>query len=235
MESKKIKKFVKERINARRKKRPVRRYTDDQMFEALKRVGGGQRISENEYTKRRTEEDPTAANFYHRFGSFKVIADMVFGPSSSVERIQDIDEEYVVRLLNEFGVKTKEDYKKKADENPEIFPSEYRIMKMFKNYGNLFAAAYAWSINQQLLKCLEVRLTLRKSPTIEDYIDAGINMKLLLRKYVTVRNLNRFVRLLEESYEVTRRNSGKTTEHDGDVFEKQAKEVFKPFSGELQF
>jgi len=235
METDKIKRFVKRRINSNRKKRPVRRYTDEQMFEALRRVGKGERISENGYTRQREKTDPTAACFYARFGSFKAISEMVFGkpPVTSFFK-EKVDEEYMVKLISDFGISTKEQYVSKNKENPEIFPSEYQVLKMFKNYGNLFAASKKWSIDRQLMLCLGVRLKLKKSPNIEEYRKEGINTEMLMRKYVTLKNLNRFVRLLEEAHEVSERNKDKTGTDDEKAIEREEKKVFRPFSEQLR-
>lgn len=229
-----IKKFIKKRINKNRVKRPCRRYTDLELLESLKRVGNNQRISETEYLKAKSETDPSTTIFHKRFGSFNSAVEMLYGLGEPKMPFE-IDEIYMVKLMIEYGIKTKEAYLRKHEADPELFPSEYHVFKLFKNYGNLFEAAKRFSISEQVMRCLELKHNFGgKTPSWEDYSKHGINTALLKKAFVKISILHRKIRLLEEAYEARNRDQSETGENAGSSIEKHEKEMFEPFSRQLR-
>lgn len=235
--NKKIKRFVSSEIRKRKRKgRIYETKTDEELLEILKRVGGETRISDRQYKKNRGDGDPNPLTYYRRFGSWENACEMVWGKKklSINEMLLDkCDETYLIKLVNEFNIRDKKKYLLKRKECPSTFPSVFTVENLFKNFTNLFKAADLFSINEQLMLCLKLRIEMGKCPTVEDYKKAGVNVDLLLRKYVTQKQINKMVRLLEEAYEAKRGNKIKDAEFDGKVLEREKKKEFAPFSCEL--
>lgn len=235
----KIKRFVKSEIKRRKRKGKIyETKTPEELLAVLRRIGGENRISEKQYRRDRQEGDPNPVTYYRRFGSWENACEMVWGkkkPSINEIVLSKCNEEYLVKLVNEFDIKDKKKYILKRKEHPELFPSVNAVESLFKNFSNLFNAAYLFSINEQLVLCLKLRLEMKKCPNLDDYKKAGINVNLLLRKYVTQRQINKMVRILEEAYETKRGNKIKDGEFDGKVLERTEKKEFAPFSEQLRF
>lgn len=233
----KIQKFVKKQIKKTKKSVPVpESKTHDELLSILKRVGGDSRITEKRYNELKEKDDPISLTFHRRFGCWNTPCEMVWGrdPNLKGSFLKDqCDETYLVTLINEYKIKDKSAYLEKRKKYPELFPSVSMIIKMFKNFGNLILAAEKFSLNEQLMKCLAIRIELGRCPTLIDYKDRGVNVDLLLRKYVTQREINKMVRLLEEGYEKSRRNSEQALESNGKVSEREKKKVFTSFPEQL--
>jgi hypothetical protein len=235
--NRKIKRFVRSEIKKRKRKGKIfEMKTPEELLGILKRIGGENRLSEKQYRDARGEGDPNPLTYYRRFGSWNNACEMVWGKKKlSINEIllSKCDEEYLVKLVNEFDVKDKNKYLLKRKEHPEIFPSRKVVESLFKNFTNLFNAAYLFSINEQLVLCLKLRLEMKRCPTMDDYKKAGINVNMLLRKYVTQKQVNKMVRILEEAYETKRGNQVKDVELDGKMLEREEKKEFAPFSDQL--
>lgn len=231
---KRIQKFVRIRYNKERKKRVVPKYVDEDFFSAIKRIGKGERLSENNYTKLREKTDPTTPSFYNRFGSYKNAIEILFGVEPVDIFKPVIDELYMVKVVNEYQIKTGAQYLQKRKQFPDIIPTEYYVIKLFKNYRTLFASANLYSVTLQLRKCLQVKINMSKSPDLSDYSKNGINVKLLIRQFRTLKNLNYKVRLLEEAYEISRRNRDQAEKHDQEAEEREDEKIFKSFSKQLR-
>lgn len=233
-----IKRFVKTEIKRRKKKGKVyETKTDEELLSILKRIGGEKRISESQYRKGRGDGDPNPLTYYRRFGSWENACEMVWGKKAlSIDEMfsEKFDEEAMIRLVNEFNIKDKSTYLEKRKSNPQLIPSPNVVERLFKNFTNLFKAAEMFSINEQLMLCLKLRLEMKKCPTVEDYKRYGINVNLLLRKFITQKQINKMVRLLEEAYETKRGNQVKDVKLDGKMFKREEKKEFAPFSKQLR-
>jgi len=233
----KISRFVKSEIKRRKKKgKTYETKSDEELLQILKRVGGDVRISDKTYKNNRLVGDPNPLTYYRRFGSWKNACEMVWGkkkPSINEILLDKCDETYLIKLVNEFDIRDKKRYLSKRKDYPETFPSVSAVENLFKNFTNLFKAADLFSINEQLMLCLRLRIEMKKCPTVDDYKKAGINVKMLLRKFVTQKQINKMVRILEEAYETTRRDKVEDAEFDGKVLEREKKKEFASFSCEL--
>jgi len=233
-ELKDVKKFVKKNIDKNKQKRVMkinRPFSDSELLDVIRRVGKGQPITESKYKKDKEEGDPSTTLFWKRFGSFNNAVEMIYGRQM---KDMDYDEVYFVNLIIESKVRNQKEYLEKREKLPELFPSVNVVEKLFKNFTNLFKAAEHFDIKNQLMKCLEVKLAIKKAPKIEDYRAAGVNVNILLRKFVLLSEINKRVKLLEEGYEVKRGNQLQTFEDDGKSIERETKRVFTPFSDELR-
>ncbi|MCK9154683.1 MAG: hypothetical protein M0P12_01065 [Paludibacteraceae bacterium] len=229
-----VKKFVKKRIDKAKKKRVVKLnhpFSDLELLNVLRRVGDGHPISETKYKKDKKEGDPSTTLFWKRFGSFNNAVEMIYGKQVKDSRY---DEVYFINLIIESRIKNQNEYLKKHKEMPDIFPSIGSAIRLFKNFGNLLKAAEHFNIKNQLMRCLEVKLAIKRCPRIEDYRDAGINTVLLLSKFVLISEINKRVKLLEEGYEIQRGNKLQTFEDDREGIERETKRMFTSFSSELR-
>lgn len=234
---KKIKRFVAKRIDKNRKKGTnAKRYTEEQLFEAIRRVGKGQRLTGNQYQKRKNPDDPSIYAFHYRFGNFKNVIEMMYGkaPLGETEVPFVIDELYLVKLVVEYDITNSKEYLEKRKSIPQIVPSDYHVEKLFKNWGNLFEAAKKYNIKSQLMKCLAVKKDMGRSPKWEDYSRAGVNVDLLKRKYYQLRFLNRRVKMLEEADEIRTGIKVPLAKNDERGIKAEAQEVFKPFARKLR-
>jgi len=238
----KIQKFVKKENKKNKEKygqppKICETKTAEELIAILKRIGGEERLTEAKYRELRLEDDPNPLTYYRRFGSWNNACEMTWGkkPLTPKDILKEkSDESYLVNLINEFKINNKEKYILKRKEHPDIFPSIRIVEKLFKNFTNLFKAAEHFSLNDQLMLCLEIRLKLKKCPSLDDYKKEGVNVDLLLRKYFTQKKINSLVRLLEEAYERKRGSQSKDAEFNGTLSEREKKKEFKPFTEQLR-
>lgn len=238
MENKQIRNFVKSQIRKNKKKRkPYDKKTPEELLKILKRVGGDTHISEYKYKELKNVDDPSPLTYYRRFGSWKNACEMIWGKKKIDPKVifnQKIDEKYLVKLILELDIKNQAEYIKRRKSNPDIVPSYRFVTKLFKNFINLKKATEKFSINEQLMRCLYVRLSMKKCPSLYDYRQAGINVDLLLKKYHLQSEINRLVRLLEVAYEKKRGNKVENVESDGKMLEREKEKIFIPFNEQLR-
>jgi len=231
-----IKKFVKRRINFQKKKNlPAKKLTIEELISVLRRVGGTNRISEKDYNKKRDKGDPNSLTFHRRFGSWNMACEVIWGKLPIEMMPQEYDELYFVKLVNEYDIRSIQQYDEKRKKYPELFPSKKRVTNLFKNFTNLFAAAKKYSLDKQILECLKLKNRLGRFPTIQEYSLNGVNMTMLLSKYVTLANINKLIRLLEEGAknEIAKRNKIENAEYDGQTDKRSEKKMFKSFADQL--
>ena len=231
-ELQRIQRFVKGK--KKKEKRPVKingPFSDTDLLKAIERVGKGKPISEPFYKDRKEDSDPSTTLFWNRFGSFNNAVEMIYGKQMK-DNLQ-YDELYFVKLIQESGIKSKKQYLEKREKFPDLFPAPALVLKLFGEFKTMFLAAENFDIRTQLLLCLQVKMQIGKPPKLEDYKKAGVNVQLLLRKFVLLSEINKRVRLLEEGYEIKRRNFTQTDEDVGKCIERETQKVFKPFSEQL--
>lgn len=256
--NRKLKRFVikqkqKERRKARglkklkdeekeRKKEKYSRWdamTDQQMLDAMRRVGGGKYIPHRKYRELKSEDDPNDFSIYKRFGSWIAASILAFGYHPDVEGNKlkaVVDETYLVRMAHEFKIRTFVEYNKKRRKYPKYVPPRSAVLKYFKTFTIYFKAVRQYSYNEQMMKCMHLKRRLKKMPTPAQMRAEGINYNFLMSRFQTVYGLRDRLNMLEaaeERYERSRGDQGEVAEPDGAVSEREEKETFKPFSDEL--
>ena len=210
---------------------------DDEIVGWIRKVSDGSRLSREEYDRKRPRLSPCSKTILRRTRkTWTVLCDEIWGKSKDPPvKVPDVDEIYIIKVALEFGIKTESAWRSKRKEHPQIIPSHYYVRKMFGSFPALMKVAERYDIKRNLLRCLEVKIKIGRSPTMKDYEDFGVNVRYLKKKFINLSEINRKVRMLEEGFnEISKRDKEEGGGSRLKDVQREAERAFEPFSAQLR-
>jgi hypothetical protein len=141
--------------------------------------------------KVRKDGDPMPWDYIKVFGSWAK-AMSAAGQTTALQ----FDRKYLVSLVVEFGLWTKQKYEEAHKKRPDIVPSLFIARKTIGSWAALKSFAMAFSVKESMRAYIELGERLGKIPTREECRYARVDLSAMLAVYGKKKELDQFVSMI---------------------------------------
>lgn len=163
----------KRRKDGTRKREKRRKLSRDELLDYLRR---NDFRSSRKLTAGRKPGDPTVADYRREFGQWSVACEKAFGAKPFSH---EITHEYLVKVVVQFGLWTREKYEAAHKERPEIVPTYVSVIREFGEWSTLIHFAERYDARHMMEMYMRLSRKIGRNPTVGECREQGIDKRKL--------------------------------------------------------